>query len=434
VDKLSRDVLASRETRGRGQLILVVEDDPATAELMTLYLGQGGYMVAHAHHGDDAISRITELKPFAIILDIMLPGKDGWEILQFLKSSPELKEIPVIICSVIDNSELGFALGAAEYLVKPVDRDILMEKLNGLSPARKKGRRPVSILCIDGDDASLELLRGILEPAGYTLITSSTGFNGIEKAITYRPDMIILDLMTADMDGFEVTKAIKDNPTTMNIPIYILTAKDITVQERLALAGKIESYMQKSYFSKEDLLDHIRDIEITYPVRAGLMDEVSGLFDLSYFQIRLAQEACRAERYMSTFSLIMVKLDDFAAYIESNGLRQANICVRKISDYLKKSVRGSDTIARYGMDSFAIILSHTIKEMTLGVARRILSFIDNYPFYGEEHTSKGRLTASISITNCPQDATIPEEIVLKAQELLREIKRRGGGDIKAYEA
>jgi diguanylate cyclase (GGDEF)-like protein len=235
------------------------------------------------------------------------------------------------------------------------------------------------------------------------------------------------------MDGFEVTKVLKDNPATMNIPIYILTAKDITVQERLVLAGKIESYMQKSYFTKEDLLDHIRDLEIIYPIRAGLIDEVSGLFDLSYFQIRLAQEVCRTERYMSTFSLVMVGLDDFGAYVEANGMRQANNCIRKVADYLKKSLRGSDTISRYGMDVFAIILSHTLKDVALGVAKRILAYIGSYPFHGEEHMPKGTLTASISIISCPQDATIPEEIILKAHGLLRELKKSGGGGIKAYE-
>lgn len=228
-----------KDKKGGRPLILVVEDDLPTSELMTLYLVQSGYRVAHAYSGADAISRVHELKPFAVVLDIMLPGKDGWEILQEMKSIPELKDIPVIISSIIDNNELGFALGASDYLVKPVDKNTLFEKLKELSLATKKGRKPVNILCVDDDEKALELLKSILEPAGYTVITSSSGKNGVEKAILLKPDLIILDLMMPDVDGFEVTRVLKDNPATMDIPIFILTAKDITVQDRLKLAGKI---------------------------------------------------------------------------------------------------------------------------------------------------------------------------------------------------
>lgn len=433
IDKTPYDHIEEAGGRkGGGPLILVVEDDMATSELMTLYLVQGGYRVARAYNGDEAISRAYKLKPFAIILDIMLPGKDGWEILQEMKSDPELKEIPVIISSIIDNYELGFALGASDYLVKPVDKKSLFEKLNGLSLARKKARKAVNILCIDDDEKALELLTDILQPAGYTVITSNSGREGIEKAIIYHPDLVILDLMIPDLDGFEVAKALKDNPVTMDIPIFILTAKDVTMQERLKLAGKIENFMQKSCFTKEHLLTHIKDLEVMYPVRAGLLDELSGLFDHYYFQIRLAQEVYRAQRYKKIFSVIMVDLDDFSEYLKANGLRQANICIRKIAEFLKKSTRGSDTIVRYGFDEFAIILSNTVKEVTFDVASRILSYVDAYPFYGEELIPKKKLTASISIVNYPYDAMTAEEIVFKAHKSMRAAKEIGGGKIHTY--
>lgn len=432
-DKLPDDLCFFKDKKKGGPLVLVVEDDPATSELITLYLIQGGYRVAHAYNGDEALSRIRELKPFAVILDIMMPGKDGWEILQEMKSDPELNEIPVIISSIIDNNELGFALGASDYLVKPVDRNSLFEKLNELSLSTKKGRKTVIILCIDDDNEALELLRSILEPADYTVITADSGKEGIEKATIYKPDLIILDLMMPDMDGFEVTRLLKDSPNTMDIPIFILTAKDLTVQERLKLAGKVETYMQKKYFTKEDLLMHMKNLQLTYPTRAGLLDEVSGLFDYSYFHIRLAQEVSRAERYKGTFTLIMIDIDHFTQYIIANGLRQANICIRKIAEFLKKSTRGSDVIVRYGIDEFAIILPNTVKEMSLVVAKRVLSYIEGYPFFGEEALPKGKLMASMAIVNHPRDAAGPEEIIAKVTELMRKIKESNGGNIQVYE-
>lgn len=177
----------------------------------------------------------------------------------------------------------------------------------------------------------------------------------------------------------------------------------------------------------------MKDLELTYPVRAGLLDEVSGLFDYSYFQIRLAQEVARAERYKGTFSVIMVDLDHFTEYITANGMRQANICIRKIAQFLKKSTRGSDIIVRYGIDEFAVILCNTVKEMASVVAKRILSYIDDYPFYGEELIAEGKLRASIAIVNYPRDAGAPEQIISKAHELMKKIKESGGGSIQTYD-
>jgi diguanylate cyclase (GGDEF)-like protein/PAS domain S-box-containing protein len=433
---LKQEILYEKSLLNRSgsvPLILIVEDDPATAELIMLYLAQGGYRVAHAHDGNTALEKIRELKPFAVLLDVMLPGKDGWEVLQEIKSDQEIKDIPVIISSVADNKELGFALGASDYLVKPVDRITILKKLEELSFSTKKGRRPINILCIDDHIDTLEFLSSILEAEGFNVITAQSGKEGVEKSVFYKPDLIILDLMIPDIDGFEVTQIIKNNPSTKDIPIIILTAKDLTVEDKLRLAGKIENYLQKSRFTKEDLLMHIRDLEITYPARAGLIDEVSGLFDHCYFQIRLAQEVSRAERYNNTFSLIMLDLDAFTEYIKSNGIHRANIVIRKIAEFLRKYLRGSDTIVRYGIDEFGIILSSTLKGSAYTVAKRFLSYIENYPFYGIENMPSKKLTASASVVNYPGDGTSPEELIFKAHQTLRKVKEIGGGEALTYE-
>lgn len=432
-EKLEYSFNMSTKRRGEAPLILVIEDDPSTSELLTLYLAQGGYRVAHAYNGDTALERIRELRPFAVLLDIMLPGKDGWEILQEMKSDPELKDIPVIVSSVIDNMELGFTLGASDYLVKPVDKITLLKKLEELSFATKKGRRPVNILCIDDHHEVLELLTSILEPAGYNVITADSGKEGMEKAVTYKPDLIILDLMMPEIDGFEVAQRLKENPVTADIPILILTAKDLTVDDRLRLAGKVETLIQKSHFTKEDLLMHIRDLEVTYPARAGLLDEVSGLFDHCYFQIRLAQEVSRAERYKNTFTMLMLDLDNFTEYIKAHGIHRANIVIKKIAEFMRKSLRGSDTVVRYGIDEFAVILSNTLKEPAEAVAKRFLAYIDSYPFYGEEVMPQGKVTASVSVINYPQDASSPEELIFKAHQTLRRAKEGGGMKVIVYE-
>lgn len=421
------------EAEKRGALVLLVEDDAATAELMTHYLNEGGYRVAHVFNGEEAAKRTRELEPLAVILDIMLPGKDGWQILQDLQSDDATRDIPVIILSIIDNRDLGFALGAAEYLVKPITKETLLEKLQDLNFAKSKGHRPVNILCIDDNEGVRELLKEILEAEGYNVISARTGKEGIAKALHYRPDLVILDLLIPDMDGFELSQSLKSNAATADIPIIVLTAKDITVEERLRLVGNTESIMQKSCFSKEDLLAHIRDLEATYSARMGLLDKVSGLFDRSYFQIRLAQEIYRADRYYTMFSIMMLDLDDFTLYTQVNGMHNANTCIRKVADFLRQTTRGSDILVRYGVSEFGLLLSSTTEEGTRIVAQRLLSFVESYRFPGMTNMPKKRLTASISVVHYNRiGPCAPEQMISIAQEMIREVQKTGGGNIQIY--
>ncbi len=419
--------------RGASPLILVVEDDPATSEVLTLYLAQGGYRVAHASNGDEALQRIRELRPFTVLLDVMLPGKDGWEVLQEVKCDPELKDIPIVISSEIDNKELGFALGASDYIVKPVDKISLLKKMEELSSCINKRKGELTILCIDEHEDALDLLKSYLEPAQYNVITANSGKKGIEKALNYRPDLIILNLMISEIDGFEIVQELKANAITVDIPILALTTKDLSVDEKLRLAGKIENFIQKSYFSKEDLLMYIRNLELTYPARAGLLDEVSGLLDHCYFHMRLAQEISRAGRCNGTFTNIVLDLDNFTDYIKAHGIHRANICIRKIAEFLRKSLRGSDVVTRNGIDEFAVILSNTPKNTAAVVAKRFLAYIEGYPFYGEEIMPQQKVTVSIAIINYPDDASSSDEIILKSHQLLRKAKANGGRRIEACE-
>ncbi|MCX8027436.1 MAG: response regulator [Thermodesulfovibrionales bacterium] len=410
-------------------LILIIEDDKPTSELLSLYLSKEGYRIAHVYDGRDALPRIRELNPFAIILDIMLPNKDGWEILQEIKLDPQIKDIPVIIYSIVDNKELGFTLGATDYLIKPVDKDLLIKKMNDLA-LRTRGDRQFTILCVDDQVDMLEYLRTVFEPAGYNVITANTGQKGIESAISNLPDLIILDLMMPDKSGFEVAHTLKNRPDTQNIPIIILTAKELTINDRLRLAGKAKKIMQKTHFSKEDLLLQIRDLQLMFPQKAGLYDEISGLFDNSYFQLRLAQEICRGLRYKNVFSVVVLDVDSFTDYVRVNGIHRANMVIKKIADLIKKSVRGGDTVVRYGIDEFAIILSNTPKDPALSVANRFITFIENYPFYNVSCMPNGKLTASASIVAFPKEGETVEEIINKSYALLKKAKKSGGNKVE----
>jgi diguanylate cyclase (GGDEF)-like protein len=411
-------------------LILVVEDDLSTTELLTLHLTQEGYKVCHAFNGEEAIEKALALQPFAITLDILLPKKDGWEVLQELKSDQRTADIPVIIHSIVDNRDLAFALGATDYLLKPLEKDALFTKLEEMMITKGKKLLPISILIIESEDEVTDTFKEIFEPQGFLIYTAQNGQRGIELATALRPAVILLDLTLSDMMGFDVIKEIKENPSTKDIPIFMLTERDISVDNRIALVGQIERIVQKNSFDTKELIGHIKELEILYPRRAGLIDQLTGIFSHRYFQIRLAQEVERATRYKLPLNLLLIDLDSFSEYVKHHGEQNGNTTLKKIADLLRKNIRGSDVVVRYGVDSFAVILTNTVISSALSMSNRFNAIIKNYPFIYEDSKSKGHITASIGLTFLDGQST--EEFILCAEKALFQALSKGGDRVEVY--
>ncbi|MHB8282202.1 MAG: response regulator [bacterium] len=411
-------------------VVLIVEDDLPTSELFTVNLVKSGYSVIHAYDGIEAIEKAKEYKPFAILLDVMIPKKDGWEVLSDLKSDKTTKNIPVVITSMIDNKDLGYALGATDYLVKPIDKETLIKTLSEFTLTTKRKKRQVNILLIDDEEITHKMISKILEPEGFNLLHAYTGDEGLKIAIEYKPDLILLDLIMPDVNGFEVAENIKKHPVSSQIPIFIITSKDLTVEERMRLSNNIDRVIGKRIFSSEELTRSIRELELIYPHKAGLFDDITGLLDHNYFNIRFAQEINRAQRYQIAFSVIFIDIDNFKDYNDIVGNFHSDIALKKIADIFKKSLRGSDVVVRYGYDEFAIILNNTLKEPALYVANRFLASIKEYPFYKEEELASKLLTATFVVASYPEDGETPEEIISKIFNKLCELKGAGGNTVK----
>lgn len=238
-------------------LILVVEDEKQAGDLLTLYLEQEGYGVARAFDGVEAIEKAKALKPSAITLDVFLPKKDGLQVLRELKGLPETQGIPVIVISIVDNKELGFSLGATDYLVKPIRREELIKRLKSCGVRPRPGGGS-SILVVDDNPQDVALLGAILEPEGYRVIKAYGGKEGIDLAISENPDAIILDLLMPEVNGFEVAEALRAHPRAKDIPIFIYTAKELTKEDQARLDDYVVSVKAKGGCSKEELLSDIR--------------------------------------------------------------------------------------------------------------------------------------------------------------------------------
>jgi CheY-like chemotaxis protein/anti-sigma regulatory factor (Ser/Thr protein kinase) len=228
-----------------GDDILIVEDDPSTVRLLRTYLESDGYGVRMANTGATALAEARARPPAAIILDILLPGTDGWEVLRDFKSDPVLRDVPVIIVTVVDERELGLALGAVDYFLKPVDRTALLSRLARYTFTRTQPGREVRILAVDDDIVSLDLLDSVLASEGFKVVRAEGGREAIERARAEPFDLVICDLIMPDVDGFDVVTALKGNPPTRDVPILILTAHTLTDAEKIRLNGQILGIVDK---------------------------------------------------------------------------------------------------------------------------------------------------------------------------------------------
>ena len=226
--------------QGTHPTVLVVEDDPTVYEKIAADLERGQYRCVRARTGEEALELVRSQTPAAITLDLVLPGMDGWEVLRQLKQDAATRGVPVVIVSMLDSHELGVALGADGYFVKPPDGDELLRRIAELVP-----RPAAHLLAIDDDAQVHELLDATLTPRGYTLEHALSGAEGLARAIAAPPDLVILDLMMQGMDGFEVAARLKSAPSTAHVPILVLTAKDLSADERRQLSGHIGALLQK---------------------------------------------------------------------------------------------------------------------------------------------------------------------------------------------
>ena len=246
----------------------MVEDDRHSAELLALYLEGAGYQAVVARDGLQGLELARRLHPSAIVLDIVLPRLDGWDLLSRLKADGVTAACPVVIVSVLDQRGKGFALGAADYLVKPVDREDMLGALSRCIPG--EAVRP-TVLVIDDDARDRRLVVDTLEPEGYNVLSAEDGEAGLELVRRERPAVVLLDLVMPGLDGFAVVERMRADPSTADVPIVVMTAKDLRRSDRERLAGRISYLAEKAAFGRGELIELVRSLAHSSP---GEMPEV----------------------------------------------------------------------------------------------------------------------------------------------------------------
>lgn len=246
--------LTAEKTESARKTILAIDDNPEAIEIIRKSLGKD-YRVIGLLSGEGAVDKAKETKPAAITLDIMMPVKDGWQVLQELKNTPETQDIPVIILSIVDDKPLGFSLGAAEYLVKPVEKETLLRKIKNL----KKLTKIRKILVADNEPEDVKFIGNMLTEAGYEVVRSYNSTEAINSIKDNRPDVIVLNLTMPEVSGLDILEYIKTREEARDIPLIVLTHKDLSEKELEALNGRIQGILHKGTLSKEELLKELKE-------------------------------------------------------------------------------------------------------------------------------------------------------------------------------
>ncbi|MES2359068.1 MAG: response regulator [Gemmatimonadota bacterium] len=245
-------VAASDVTQSAGR-VLVIDDEASVRSLMRRFLLREGLTVDEAATGEAGLRAARETRPDAITLDVMMPGMDGWSVLAALKADPDLCDVPVIMLTIVDDKRAGFALGASEYLTKPIDREQLRRVLAKYRPLEEGG----SVLVVEDDPSASELLRRTLGAEGWRVKVARNGREALTQMDVEEPAIILLDLMMPEMDGFEFLSEIRSLPRASTVPVIVVTAKELTAAERSKLNGQVTTVLQKGNYSRDELLSEI---------------------------------------------------------------------------------------------------------------------------------------------------------------------------------
>jgi PAS domain S-box-containing protein len=245
--------------------VLVIDDEAGVRELLTRFLKSEGFRVVTAGGGKEGLRLARQLRPTAILLDVIMPGMDGWSVLTNLKGDARVADIPVILLTMLDDRNMGYMLGASEFLTKPIDA----QQLTTVLEKYRRARTAAPLLIIEDDLTTRQVLRRALTRQGWAVAEADNGRAGLERVAADRPQLILLDLLMPEMDGFDFLAELRQNEEWRSIPVVVLTAKDLTPEERAFLQGHVERILQKGAHSREELLREVRQVVARYAGRSA---------------------------------------------------------------------------------------------------------------------------------------------------------------------
>jgi CheY-like chemotaxis protein len=251
----------ARAATAAGHRVLVIDDEETVRDLMRRFLGREGFEVVTARDGAEGLALARDLRPMLITLDVLMPGLDGWSVLENLKADPDLADIPVVMLTILDEKNKGFALGATDFLTKPVDRERLRSVIARYG-GQKAERRA---LVVDDDPDTRVWLRRMLREEGWTVLEAANGREALARLANLAPDLMLLDLIMPEMDGFELIEELRHDEVWHRLPVIVVTAAELSDEDHERLNGSVLKVLHKTGTSREALLAELH--ELLAPVR-----------------------------------------------------------------------------------------------------------------------------------------------------------------------
>jgi adenylate cyclase len=251
--------------------VLVIDDDATARELISDHLKAEGFTVVTAAGGVEGLKLAKALRPTAITLDVMMPDLDGWSVLAALRQDSDLADIPVIMVTIVDEHRRGIALGAAGYLTKPIDR----ERLHRLVSRFRASTPPTRVLLVEDDPVQRDRMLGWLEGQQWSVQEAANGREALARLQEEKPDVILLDLMMPEMDGFAVVAALQKEAGWRDIPVIVITSLDLDAKDRERLNAGVQLVLVKEAFRPDDLVERIRRLVQKKPAVSSEMEAAS---------------------------------------------------------------------------------------------------------------------------------------------------------------
>jgi two-component system cell cycle response regulator len=452
--------------------ILIVDDDPTSLKVLESILSDERYNIIKASNGEKALEAALNQLPDLILLDLMMPGIDGYEVTRKVKKDRRTKDVPIIIITSLEDSECkirGLEEGAEELLNKPVHSSELKARVSsmlrlkeyrdqlsirtlsgrnfGVMPRQKEVMQMTEedlarILLVEDTEVDAAIVESALEGEPYKLQKVDRGKDVFSIIKQERTDLILLDVILPDMDGFEICRLLKREHK--EIQVVIVTCLDDLESKIKGVELGADDFLVKPVIGRElkarikTLLEkkvHMDSLRTHYEeaLDRSQVDWLTGLYNHGYFQQFLGYELKRAFDQGFPVSLIMIDVDDFKHYNDTLGHLAGDAILREMGQVVRNSIREVDFAARYGGEEFAVVLPYVHRDNAVIVAKRIHNALTSHEFFHDESIKIGNPTVSMGIAVFPEEASDKAELIIQADSMLYLAKQSGKNQFRIAE-